>query len=1089
MEAQIAAVLRASMSPDEATRVGAEHQLTQGGTQPGFGLGLARVALGAAEDDVGTRQLAAVVLKKYVKEHWQEGEGRFFPPQTSDEEKAAVRELLPAGLADPTPKIRTAIAMAVASVAAWDWPHQWPTLTTVLIGAVREGRSEASVLGALRCLAMICRDLDEAQVPLVVPSLLPELHSLVAPDSVSRAVKRRALAVLHSCLLALGMMSGARQRATRDLLAPELPRFLDAFATVLSEVPDAADPDACGTTLETLRCVTQVAQYFAKPAGEALMRPLGCAASLFHRLAERYRALFVAHGADPDALLRGGADVADDDGEALTLETAASQLLELLMTLAEHPRLGANLEPGLGEIVHTCVGYMCMTGAQEETWTDDPEQYVADEDDDAASPRAVCVMLLDELCDRFGANALVALAGAVERRLASAETAKRANDPAWWKDREAAMLAVGSMGDHVLEAEAAASEANRAPPFPASAFLASVLATDLKPGGGGYGGANGGSNAAPGDAFLRGRALWVVSKLASGGAGAAHAGAALQAATEALRPDLDAPLRVGACRALAQFVPVAPKDALRPFLGPIYQGLGGLLERALGEPGGGDGGEASSGFGETLHLVLEAMLVVVKADAEAATAWAHALAPATLRAWAERISDPLLASDARDVLEALASYPACLPSLHAMSVPTLARIVSAPESQPPMLAEHALDLLAVLIRPCAPEQARACHAACFRAVCAVALTSDDAGCLQNAAECLRAMLRAGGEASLEWGADGAGGGGDVLRAYLDVAARLLSPALEDGAAVFAAPLLGQMLRRLPGKMAPLLPEMVAAVVARQRSARQPNLVAALLSVFARLAHADADALVDLLQRTPAPPLPADREPTDEDTGACGIPPPTTALELVARAWVGHQPDVQGAFDLKLTTSALAILLAAGHPALETVAVKGPPAIDDAARDANIRTRSRARAAGPERFRPTPLPGKMLELLADAVLEAREARGANGADDDDDDDDDDDEWEEEGGDGGGGGARGDADGGLASAFGEGGVLERLLARGEDAFEDDDADEADDPVGKLDVESFLAGKLRDMHAAGRLAPLAAGLSASRQQALGSVLQGAA
>ena len=587
MEAQIAAVLRASMSPDEATRVGAEHQLTQGGTQPGFGLGLARVALGAAEDDVGTRQLAAVVLKKYVKEHWQEGEGRFFPPQTSDEEKAAVRELLPAGLADPTPKIRTAIAMAVASVAAWDWPHQWPTLTTVLIGAVREGRSEASVLGALRCLAMICRDLDEAQVPLVVPSLLPELHSLVAPDSVSRAVKRRALAVLHSCLLALGMMSGARQRATRDLLAPELPRFLDAFATVLSEVPDAADPDACGTTLETLRCVTQVAQYFAKPAGEALRRPLGCAASLFDRLAERYRALFVAHGADPDALLRGGADVADDDGEALTLETAASQLLELLMTLAEHPRLGANLEPGLGEIVHTCVGYMCMTGAQEETWTDDPEQYVADEDDDAASPRAVCVMLLDELCDRFGANALVALAGAVERRLASAETAKRANDPAWWKDREAAMLAVGSMGDHVLEAEAAASEANRAPPFPASAFLASV-ARDGSQTGRGYGGANGGSNAAPGDAFLRGRALWVVSKLASGGAGAAHAGAALQAATEALRPDLDAPYaspsgRVARSRSSS---PSRPRTRFVRSWGPSTRGSGVCSSAPWGSPAG-----------------------------------------------------------------------------------------------------------------------------------------------------------------------------------------------------------------------------------------------------------------------------------------------------------------------------------------------------------------------------------------------------------------------------------------------------------------------------------------------------------------------
>ena len=36
-------------------------------------------------------------------------------------------------------------------------------------------------------------------------------------------------------------------------------------------------------------------------AGEQEATGPGCAASLFHRLAERYRALFVAHGADPDA--------------------------------------------------------------------------------------------------------------------------------------------------------------------------------------------------------------------------------------------------------------------------------------------------------------------------------------------------------------------------------------------------------------------------------------------------------------------------------------------------------------------------------------------------------------------------------------------------------------------------------------------------------------------------------------------------------------------------------------------------------------------------------------------------------------------
>ena len=55
----------------------------------------------------------------------------------------------------------------------------------------------------------------------------------------------------------------------------------------------------------------------------------------------------------------------------------------------------------------------------------------------------------------------------------------------------------------------------------------------------------------------------------------------------------------------------------------------------------------------------------------------------------------------------------------------------------------------------------------------------------------------------------------MLRMYLDAAGRLLSPDLEDSGSLFAAPLLGQMLRRLPQQMAPLLPEVVSAVVTRQ----------------------------------------------------------------------------------------------------------------------------------------------------------------------------------------------------------------------------------------------------------------------------------
>ena len=337
----------------------------------------------------------------------------------------------------------------------------------------------------------------------------------------------------------------------------------------------------------------------------------------------------------------------------------------------------------------------------------------------------------------------------------------------------------------------------------------------------------------------------------------------------------------------------------------------------------------------------------------------------------------------------------------------------------------------------------------------------------------------GGEASLRWGADGAGNG-DVLRAYLDAAARLLSPDTEEGASVFAAPLLGQMLRRLPNQMAPVLPEVVAAVVRRARDAEQPNLVAALVPVLARLAHTDADALVAMLAASPAPTLAGERGARE---GEDGLPKAATALDAAMRCWVGFQGDVQGAFDIKITVTALATLLASERsaPALAAVAVRGKPVVADAG-DAP-RTRARARAAGPERFHPTPAPEAMLALLADAVLEAREAAALG-------DEDDDDEWEdedEEGDDGegdpktGGGGGVGRSGGGL---FG-GDLLERLMEKGIDDAEDDDLDELEDPLNSVDVERFVAGALQSAHAAGRLAPLAANLDRRRQQALMTLL----
>ncbi|CAL9748742.1 unnamed protein product, partial [Musa acuminata subsp. burmannicoides] len=55
--------------------------------------------------------LAAVLLKQFIKQHWQEDEENFVHPVVSPEEKAAIRQILPPCLDDSHGKIRTAVSM------------------------------------------------------------------------------------------------------------------------------------------------------------------------------------------------------------------------------------------------------------------------------------------------------------------------------------------------------------------------------------------------------------------------------------------------------------------------------------------------------------------------------------------------------------------------------------------------------------------------------------------------------------------------------------------------------------------------------------------------------------------------------------------------------------------------------------------------------------------------------------------------------------------------------------------------------------------------------------------------------------------
>lgn len=113
----------------------------------------------------GLRQLAATVLKKLVREHWTGESPHYKGPQVGAEEKEAIREALPTGLGDESSKVRTAVAMAVAAIARWDCPQQWPGLIPGLVQAIT-AKKNANMGGlAGRGPAGVCAQASHGCIP------------------------------------------------------------------------------------------------------------------------------------------------------------------------------------------------------------------------------------------------------------------------------------------------------------------------------------------------------------------------------------------------------------------------------------------------------------------------------------------------------------------------------------------------------------------------------------------------------------------------------------------------------------------------------------------------------------------------------------------------------------------------------------------------------------------------------------------------------------------------------------------------------------------------------------------------------------
>nr|POF27049.1 importin-9 [Quercus suber] len=557
----------------------------------------------------------------------------------------------------------------------------------------------------------------------------------------------------------------------------------------------------------------------------------------------------------------------------------------------------------------------------------DANQFVADEDDVTYSCRVSGALLLEEVVNAYGREGIDAIMNGAKQHFRESQQKKVSGSTVWWRTREATLFALASLSEQLVDLEVSGPSR-----VDVGKLVEQIVTEDIGIGVHEY-------------PFLYARIFTSVAKFSPliGHGVLEHI---LYAAIKAIGMDVPPPVKVGACRALSQLLPEANKELIRSQMMGLFSSLTDLLNQASDE---------------TLHLVLETLQAVIKAGSETSTSVEPIISPIILNVWALHISDPFISIDALEVLEAIKNSPGCIHPLTSRVLPYIGPILNKPQQQPDGLVAGSLDLVTMLLKNAPIDVVKAVHDVCFDAVIWIVLQSDDHSEMQNATECLAAFVSGGREEVLTWSGDSR----FTMRSLLDAASRLLDPKLESSGSLFVGSYILQLILNLPSQMSLHIRDLVAALVRRMQSVQIVGLKSSLLLIFARLVHMSSpnvEQFIDLLTSIPA-------EGYDN------------SFSYVMSEWTKQQSEIQGAYQIKVTTSALALLLSTRHAELTKTNVQGH-LVKFAA---GITTRSKAKLA-PDQWTMVSLPAKILALLADALIEIREQDLA-------DDDDDDSDWEE------------------------------------------------------------------------------------------------
>ncbi|CAG8628530.1 5148_t:CDS:10, partial [Ambispora leptoticha] len=717
-------------------------------------------------------KLPALNLKKYVASHWSPKAEQFTEPEPDEKTKSIVREMIFNGLSDPISKIRVVSAYVVSRIAQNDWPDAWPNLMNLLISLLKTG-SPNHVHGAMRVLTeFVDQEVTENQFSQIAPIMFPELFRILHSDELySFKTRARAVAIFKHCLEILVMLKEEHPEATESFITPILPQWLQLFVNILKKRTagdEKLEYEEYGLKLEITKCVNFSTHNYPKLVSPHLISLLE---AIWTDLSKYVRQL------------SDSTDYYESDGEPIGFEHLLYAQFEFIGLCIRKKTtqtifIGNNGEATLlKEIIWIIISYMQMTQDQVETWLNDSNQFVEEDDEDTIkfTIRVSAEELLQILLDKFPELAFQALQEATQKHIEASHKARVAGDPAWWKIQEACLKAIGFISEELITA---VQEKDNKVNFDIAGLFNNVVLALLS------------MNEQP---FLQGRAFVFISQFASI-LPVEHASNYIEATVTALQQNGAIPLQVSALKALQNFCRHMKRQYVAPYQGKIIECVTSLLK---------------STSEDTLILSLETLEASVKIDNEKTAQYEHIIGPLIIEVWSSHANATIV-----DLFELLASNQTMNISFQARALPSLANAITNPAN--PDLTASAIDLIKTLVKASSSPLPDGYIQHIFPPLMHLLLTTEDRDILQAKWRRMPQILR---HERLHEACSVTG-----LDYIIELIAKLLQPSESESAALFLGELIIKLIQKAGDLILAVLPDLLKAVATRLETAQTPTFI-------------------------------------------------------------------------------------------------------------------------------------------------------------------------------------------------------------------------------------------------------------------------